>query len=225
MNAEACSPPAERTPSGYRRYGPQHVAAIRTARILMAGYGWAPAQHIMSALHRGEVAAALAEVDRRHAVLAQQRADMEAVRTTLQELAHARTKEETPLQQRGRPTLTIGEAARQVGVRASALRFWEAQGLLQPARDRTSRYRWYHAEHLRQVQIIALLRQGGYRFEAIRSVLAHLNSQTPEQVLAAIEARRLEVLAASKHCLAATGTLWTYIGEWLGEEPGWMDPR
>jgi DNA-binding transcriptional MerR regulator len=179
----------------------------------------------MSALHRGEVAAALAEVDQRHAVLAHQRADIEAVCTTLQELTQARTMEAPPLQPRGKSTLTIGEAARQVGVRASALRFWEAQGLLQPARDRTSRYRWYHADHLRQLQIIALLRQGGYRFEAIRSVLAHLNSQTPEQALAAIEARRLEVVAASKHCLAATGALWTYLEDWLGEEPRWVDPR
>ena len=50
-------------------------------------------------------------------------------------------------------TYLIGEAARRVGVSASALRLWERQGLLRPARR--GRYRLYtdaDVEHLRSVR-------------------------------------------------------------------------
>src|SRR5215469_1015266 len=33
-------PPAERTPTGQRRYGPHHAQAIQAARTMIAGYGW-----------------------------------------------------------------------------------------------------------------------------------------------------------------------------------------
>src|SRR5688572_31749675 len=33
-------PPAERTTSGHRRYGPRHLHAILAVRAMQAGYGW-----------------------------------------------------------------------------------------------------------------------------------------------------------------------------------------
>jgi DNA-binding transcriptional MerR regulator len=110
--------------------------------------------------------------------------------------------------------LTIGEAARQMGVRSSAIRFWEMQGLLQPERDPTSRYRRYGPEQMRQLHIVVLLRTGGYDFETIRSVVAELSAGKPEQARAALEGRRVELLAASQRCMAATAALWDYLREW-----------
>ncbi len=40
-------PPAERTPTGQRRYGPRHAQALQTARTMIAGYGWQSALEIM----------------------------------------------------------------------------------------------------------------------------------------------------------------------------------
>lgn len=52
----------------------------------------------------------------------------------------------------------IGEAARRVGVSPSALRLWERQGLVRPARS-DSRYRLYNDDDLVQLRRIRRLRQ------------------------------------------------------------------
>lgn len=60
----------------------------------------------------------------------------------------------TPRGSRATPKLRIGEAARRVGVSASALRLWERQQLVRPART-GSGYRVYSEEdvaHLRQIR-------------------------------------------------------------------------
>jgi DNA-binding transcriptional MerR regulator len=207
-------PPAGRTATGHRRYGPQHLHALQTARILRAGYGWQHARRIMQMLHQGDVAGALAVVDGRHAELACRRREIDDVFAALHEVAQAGAELGALPHVHGQPSgLSIGEAARRVGVRPSALRFWEAQGLLHPERDRESRYRRYHREQFRRLQIIALLRKGGYSFAAIRSALDELSSGPPQQALAAIEARRQEVNEASGRCAAATAAFWDYLQE------------
>jgi DNA-binding transcriptional MerR regulator len=208
-------PPAERTPGGQRRYGPRHVQAILAARAMIAGYTWQQALTIMRAAHQGDLPGLLALVDARHADLARRRKEIDEVLAALQVLGQMEAGNAPHPRVRGRqPSLTIGGAARQVGVRSSAIRFWEMQGLLQPERDRESRYRRYRPEEVRRLRIIVLLRRGGYGFEAIRSVLAELSADAPEQALAAIEARRQEVIAASQRCMAATAALWAYLQDW-----------
>lgn len=211
-------PPAERTPTGQRRFGPRHAQAIQTARTMIAGYGWQNALEIMRAAHQGDQAGMLALVDARHAALARRRQEIDEVLAALRALRQMEAEQEAPAPaRRGQPALTIGEAARQVGVRPSAIRFWEMQGLLQPERDRDSRYRRYRPEQMRRLHMIVLLRNGGYGFEAIRSVLAELSAGAPEQALAAIEGRREELIAASRRCMAATAALWDYLQDWPPE--------
>jgi DNA-binding transcriptional MerR regulator len=208
-------PPAERTPTGQRLFGPRHMQAIQAARVMIAGYGWERALEIMRAAHQGDLAATMAGVDARHAALAQRRQQIDEVLTALRALRWMEAEQEAPVPtRRGLPALTVGEAARQVGVRPSAIRFWETQGLLQPDRDCESRYRRYRPEHLRRLHMIVLLRNGGYGFEAIRSLLAEISAGAPEQALAAIEGRREELLAASRRCMAATAALWEYLQDW-----------
>jgi DNA-binding transcriptional MerR regulator len=59
------------------------------------------------------------------------------------------------------PELTIGELARRTGVATSALRYWEALGVL-PAPVRVSGRRRYPEAALAQVGLILLLRDAGY---------------------------------------------------------------
>jgi DNA-binding transcriptional MerR regulator len=213
-------PPAERTPTGQRRFGPRHMQAIQSARAMIAGYGWDRALEIMRAAHQGDLVAMLAGVDARHADLARRRQEIDEVLAALQALRQMEAEQEAPAPvRRGQPALTIGEAARQVGVRSSAIRFWETQGLLQPERDHDSRYRLYRPEQVRRLHMIVLLRHGGYGFEAIRSVLAELSAGAPEQALAAIEDRREELIAASQRCMAATAALWGYLHDWPSKNP------
>jgi DNA-binding transcriptional MerR regulator len=110
--------------------------------------------------------------------------------------------------------LRIGEAARAVGVRPSAVRFWEAEGLLQPSRDRESGYRVYDRQQLRRLEMIVLLRGANYRFEAIRSVLDELAAGRPEASLRALEQRREELARASRACALATVAIIEYAERW-----------
>src|SRR5579863_5546754 len=70
-------PAAERSKSGYRLYTQRHLAALKTARSMVGGYGWQRTSAIMQALHRGDLSAALATIDTRHAELASKRLQVE----------------------------------------------------------------------------------------------------------------------------------------------------
>jgi len=109
-----------------------------------------------------------------------------------------------------RDPVLIGQAAKQVGVCVSAVRFWEGQGLLEPTREKTSRSRRYTAEDMRQLQIIAMLRKAGYGFDAIRVVLDELSSGNAGQAIAAAE-HRLADQAGSARRLQGLALLWRYV--------------
>jgi DNA-binding transcriptional MerR regulator len=117
-------PAAERSPAGYRRYTARHLHALRAARAMIAGHGWQPARQILHAVHHGDLPAALALVDACHAALHQRRREIEATLGALRSVAAA-LPEPVAARVLLRPGMTIGAAARHVGVRVSALRFWE----------------------------------------------------------------------------------------------------
>ena len=52
------------------------------------------------------------------------------------------------------PTLTIGELAKQTGLRTSALRYYEQEGLLSPADRTEAGYRLYAPDSLDTVRLI-----------------------------------------------------------------------
>ncbi|MBA3945796.1 MAG: MerR family transcriptional regulator [Herpetosiphonaceae bacterium] len=207
-------PAVARSPSGYRRYTQQHLVALKTARQLIGGYGWPLAQQIMQAVHQGKLGDALALIDERHAELARTRLQLEQTLAALSVLAaqlpaatHAHVSER----------LHVGAAARLVGVRVSALRFWEQQGLLQPIRENGSKYRIYDEQQLRRLRIVALLRQANYGFAAVRTTLDELEAGQPQRAVAAIEQRRSELASISWHCLEAMAALYGYVREFLDE--------
>jgi DNA-binding transcriptional MerR regulator len=203
-------PRAERSPAGYRRYTARHLHALRTARIMILGFGWQSTRQILAAIHQGDLPAALAMVDAGHAGLHQRRVEIEATLEALRSAAEA-----LPEHTARRPAqlLSIGEAARLTGVQVSAIRFWESIGLLEPARDPTSGYRRYNGEQLRRLQVIVLLRQGGYNFPAIRTVLEELAAGRPGKAIAAAEQRLKDLAEASRRCAEATAAFWDYLQE------------
>jgi DNA-binding transcriptional MerR regulator len=113
----------------------------------------------------------------------------------------------------------IHEAAKRVGVRVSALRYWEQRGLLRPARDARNHYRRYDEQELHRLQIIALLRQAGYAFARIRTVLDELDAGKRELAVEVIAQRRAEVFSMSRACIEATVAFWSYATTW-GRTPG-----
>jgi DNA-binding transcriptional MerR regulator len=166
----------------------------------------------MQAVHQGRLAHALALIDQRHAELAGTRQQLEQTLAALSVLAAQLPSQTHPhLSER----LRVGAAARLVGVRVSALRFWEQQGLLQPIRESGSNYRLYDEPQLRRLRIVALLRQADYDFTAIRTTLGELEAGRPQRAVAAVEHRRSELNSMSWRCLEATAALYAYISEFL----------
>lgn len=203
-------PPAERSPGGYRLYTQKHRVALKTARSLVGGYGWQRARAIMQAVHQGKLSVALALIDEHHAGLTSKRLQVEQTLTALSTLA---AQSAPPANTRHSQRFRVGEAAKHVGVRVSALHFWEQQGLLHPARDRSSQYRLYDAQQMRRLRVVVLLRDAGYDFNAIRTTLDELATGQPEKAIAAVEERRAELARMSWACLAAISSFQGYIGE------------
>ncbi len=197
-------PPAERSATGYRLYTYRHLHAIEAARIMKTGYGWQSALSVMQAVHRGDLESALTVVDSRHAELDRRRRE---VGETLQALRTVTERQETGTRVRRSESLRVGQAARRVGVRVSALRFWEEEGLLHPHRNESSGYRLYDEQQMRRLRVVVLLKEAGYDFDAIRSVLDELSAGQPESALRAVEGRRNELARASRACAAATAAL------------------
>jgi DNA-binding transcriptional MerR regulator len=198
-------PPAARSATGYRQYTPRHVHALHTARVLMSGYGWEPARQLMAALHQGDEAAVFAAIDAHHAALDAKRHRTEQTLRALRDVAAGRAGHAEP-----HDDVPIGAAASQLGVRPSALRYWEGLGLVTPRRAKTSGYRRYNVEQLRQLEVLVLMRHNGYGAPLIASVLAELAAGRAEQAIAAAEQRLRELHEASRRCAQATAALWQY---------------
>ena len=74
--------------------------------------------------------------------------------------------------------ITISEVARQVGIRASAIRYYESVGLL-PAPRRVSGRRRYDASVLQRLAIIQLAQQAGFTVSEMRTLFTGFAADTP----------------------------------------------
>ena len=71
----------------------------------------------------------------------------------------------------GEATLSIGQVARQAGLRTSAIRYYESVALLpEPERDRGQRR--YGADTLRRLRVIDVAKRAGFSLDEARVLLA-----------------------------------------------------
>lgn len=175
---------------------------------MIGGYGWQQALRIMQALHGDDCATALALMDARHTEFATKRQQIQQTLEALRVISKETfVWKDIPSSR----TSQIGEAAKQAGVRTSALHFWEQVGLLQPIRDRNSRYRLYDEQQLHRLRIIVLLREAGYRFDVIHAVLDEITSERVDRAIQAIEKRSEELTRMSWACVEATASFRDYV--------------
>jgi DNA-binding transcriptional MerR regulator len=213
---EGFLPPVERSASGHRLYRERHLHALRVSRALMKGYGWEYARKVMRAVHQGDMLAVMALVDAKHAGIDRGRSEVEAATRALRLLSERLAKPPGPGELAGHPSFVrVGEAARLVGVRPSSVRFWEQEGLLHPRRDPGSKYRLYDQDHIRQLRIIIVLRNAGYRFDDIRQVLDDLGDGNPTAAFFRAQRRAAELERVSLACMEATATLWGYLAQYV----------
>ncbi|MEO3978306.1 MerR family transcriptional regulator [Streptomyces sp. CAU 1734] len=202
-------PPAGRTPSGHRTFGDLHRRALLTYRALGKGYGWEAARSIMDAVQGGDVPRALNVVNARHADLHEQRLALLEATGALESISRL------SLGTAGLPRsgMRIGEVAARVGVRTSALRVWEAAGLLRPRRDTDGHRRFLPAD-VRDARMIAALRQGSYSLPQIAAVLDELHRTGSGEALRAMAAqRRSELTDRTAAMLAGSGLLHQYLAD------------
>lgn len=67
--------------------------------------------------------------------------------------------------------LTIGQVAERAGINASAIRFYERQGLLAPA-ERRGGQRRYGEDAVRRLEVIHVAKQAGFSLDEVRLLLA-----------------------------------------------------
>ncbi|GAA3133417.1 MerR family transcriptional regulator [Planomonospora alba] len=200
-------PPAPRTPNGYRRFDDRHRRALLAYRALARGYGSDTARSIMQAVHTGDLPGALALVDAGHAALHEQRLALRAAGEALEAVAGQVPGPPSP-----RAGLRIGELAAHLGVRASALRVWEAAGLLAPGREPGTGYRRFGPAEVRDARMIAMLRQSRHSLERIRPVLEGLRrTGSTEALRAAIAERGAELTRRAAAMLEGSARLHHYV--------------
>ncbi len=223
--ASGVLPPARRTGSGQRRFTSRHLAALVAYRALAPGMGVMAAGQVLRTLHDHGADAALELVEAAFARAHRERGAVREAARALAAVADA-TGREVPAvlagvrARRGERPLRIGEVARLVGVRASALRVWERAGLVCPVRDPRTGYRVFGPEQVRQVRVVSELRRGGYGLGRIAPVMEELRASGGGEALEGALRRREEDLAARARALSAgVARLQDYLDLWEAAGP------
>ncbi|MQA89412.1 MAG: MerR family transcriptional regulator [Gemmatimonas sp.] len=100
--------------------------------------------------------------------------------------------------------LTIGQVARETGLRTSALRYYEEIGLL-PAARRVNGRRRYEPVVLRMLEVMQFAQRAGFTLNEIRTLFHGFGTETPMnerwQALAEAKLRELDELIERAHCM------------------------
>jgi DNA-binding transcriptional MerR regulator len=99
--------------------------------------------------------------------------------------------------------MQIGELAKQTGLTASSIRFYEAQGLISASR-RANGYRAYAAEALVALNIITSAQDAGFTLEEIRRLMPGDLSHCRDGALLGALRKRVDDIVAIEKRLAQT---------------------
>jgi DNA-binding transcriptional MerR regulator len=199
-------PEAERAPNGYRRYREHHLIALRAYRAFASAIGPVPARQLMPQLLTSPIDVVAERIDDLHATLAGARARIGVARRALV----AVLRDTGDVFDDG-DAMSITELADALGVRTSALRHWEHEGLVAPAR-RPSGVRRYEAEAIAHARAVAVLREGGYAIPTITSVLDGLRTRRSDvAALQLLDARLADLTRRSLSLLEAAGDLHRFL--------------
>ncbi|MEO3782662.1 TioE family transcriptional regulator [Actinocorallia sp. B10E7] len=199
-------PAAERSPHGYRLYGPEHAQALRTFIALVPGHGHQVATDIMRAANQGDLEMVFRLIDQSHAGLLRDRQTLDAVTRALGDL----TSQDVPELMRGE--VHIGSLARRLGLRPATLRKWEKAGIVRPERDAVTGYRAYPAAAVRDAHLAHQLRRGGYPLERIASAIEQVrNAGSVEALESTLEDWRSGIARRSSSMLRASARLARYL--------------
>lgn len=207
LEREGVLAPAARSASGYRIYTDAHVHAAHAYRSLAAGVGPVEAKTMMRAVHRLAISELLELIDQAHAGLHTERRDLDLARTAVthisaEPIGHSRTTD----------AMTISELADALGIRPSALRHWDTQGLVVPDRSPQSNARRYTPTQVRDARIVHQLRHAGYRIRPLQELMPQLRlARRDAEIDVALLARLENITTRSRALLKAAAALETML--------------
>ncbi|MES2152973.1 MAG: MerR family transcriptional regulator [Pseudomonadota bacterium] len=89
--------------------------------------------------------------------------------------------------------MKIGELATLAGVAPSAIRYYEASGLLPAARRGANGYRSYPEAALERLRQVRMAQQLGFSLDAIRKVYASGDVLSKDELMRSLDQRLLEI--------------------------------
>ncbi|MFF9689310.1 MerR family transcriptional regulator [Streptomyces sp. NPDC014623] len=207
LEREGVLPSAARTASGHRIYGEPHLQSALAYRALATATGPVEAKRIVRTVHEGPAAEVLALLDAAHARLDRERTDL-----VLAKEATAAISAEPIADVRPSDSMSVSELAAALGVRPSALRHWDAEGLAVPDRVPPRGARRYSPAQARDARIVHQLRSAGYRIAPLRALMPSLRSgYRRDDVETALAARDTSIAARSRALLDAAAPLGTLL--------------
>jgi DNA-binding transcriptional MerR regulator len=171
LEHEGVLPPASRSATGYRQYGESHVQALTAYRALAIALGPVSAKQFLRDARSAPVTVTLAAFDEAHSRLHGERAALAAARQAARYIA-------------GEPMVIVSdddwmgvsELASALGVRASTLRYWDAEGLVVPDRSIVGQARRYSPQQVRDARVVHQLRSVGNGVDSVRRLLPALRA-------------------------------------------------
>ena len=176
--------PIPRSRSGYRLFTPLHLEQMRLAHLALR-WPYLGSQQVVLDLVKcaadGDLGMAmeLAYLNLTHVRVERTRA--EAAVEFLERWAHGQILETT------KRTLTIRQAANQLGVTVDQMRNWDRNGLLDVPRHPETGYRLYGASEMGRLRVIRMLRQSGYSTMAILRMLRQFDVGETERLREALD--------------------------------------
>ncbi len=98
-------------------------------------------------------------------------------------------------------SMSIGQLARRVGLRPSAVRYYEAQGILRAPGRSANGYRLYGPEAIVLLQFIRRSRELGLSLDEVRKLIETSRKQVPCALSRKLIARRLSEVESDLHRL------------------------
>ncbi|MEK3747579.1 MerR family transcriptional regulator [Paenibacillus sp. FSL E2-8871] len=170
-------PEVPRTPSNRRCYTDIHVQAFITIRALLQGYEIPVVYDVMRKIKARQIEDALWSINQEQFNTQTEKHRLEDV---LRMFRNADLSKYNDLEVTN--AMTIGEVAQMAGVKPSAIRHWEQEGLITSNRNKDNGYRVYTITELRKIILISSLRKTVYNIENMKQLLNEIETQNYKKV-------------------------------------------
>lgn len=170
-------PEVPRTPSNRRCYTDIHVQAFITIRALLQGYEIPVVYDVMRKIKARQIEDALWSINQEQHNTQTEKHRLEDV---LRMFRNADLSKYNDLEVTN--AMTIGEVAQMAGVKPSAIRHWEQEGLITSNRNKDNGYRVYTVTELRKIILISSLRKTVYYIENMKQLLNEIETQNYKKV-------------------------------------------